>query len=147
VTRRQAAYPWLILREPERERLVMDVASWLRSLGLEQYEAAFRDNAISEKVLPGLTAEDLKDLGVSIVGHRRVLLDAIADLRSETKAEPVASEPPALACEAGIGSQRNLGADVPGANPTVSGRLTRAPATALPRRLRKTPARSETAGA
>ena len=60
----------------------MDVAVWLRSLGLEQYEAAFRENAINEKVLPRLTAEDLKDLGVTIVGHRRVLLDAIADLGS-----------------------------------------------------------------
>ena len=73
----------------------MDVASWLQSLGLEQYEAAFRDNAITEKVLPKLTAEDLKDLGVSIVGHRRVLLDAISDLRTEAKAEPGLSEPPA----------------------------------------------------
>src|SRR5580700_377237 len=73
----------------------MDLAVWLRSLGLEQYEAVFRENAITEKVLPRLTAEDLKDLGVSIVGHRRVLLDAIADLRSETKAEPAPSEPPA----------------------------------------------------
>ena len=41
------------------------------SLGLEQYEAAFRENAIDGKVLPRLTAEDLKDLGVVIVGHRR----------------------------------------------------------------------------
>jgi hypothetical protein len=49
----------------------MDVGSWLRKLGLEQYEAAFRENAISEKVLPHLTAEDLKDLGVGMVGHRR----------------------------------------------------------------------------
>ena len=70
----------------------MDVVVWLRSLGLEQYEAAFRENAISEKVLPKLTAEDLKDLGVSIVGHRRVLLDAIAELRSETKAEQAPPE-------------------------------------------------------
>jgi len=70
----------------------MDVASWLRSIGLEQYEAVFRDNAISEKVLPRLTAEDLKDLGVSIVGHRRVLLDAITDLRSGTKAEQAPPE-------------------------------------------------------
>ncbi len=49
----------------------MDVVSWLRSLGLEQDEAAFRENAITEKLLPSLTAEDLKDLGVFIVGHRR----------------------------------------------------------------------------
>src|SRR5690348_376675 len=65
----------------------MDVEGWLRRLGLEQYEAAFRENAISEKVLPNLTAEDLRDLGVGMVGHRRMLLDAIAALRAE------ASEP------------------------------------------------------
>ena len=69
----------------------MDLAVWLRSLGLEQYEAVFRENAITEKVLPRLTAEDLKDLGVSIVGHRRVLLDAITDLRSDTNATPAPS--------------------------------------------------------
>jgi hypothetical protein len=45
---------------------------WLRSLGLGKYEAAFRENEITEKVLPNLTAEDLKDLGISIVCHRRV---------------------------------------------------------------------------
>ena len=45
------------------------------------YEAAFRENEINEKVLPSLTAEDLKDLGVVIVGHRRMLLDAIEILR------------------------------------------------------------------
>ncbi|HKF09090.1 MAG TPA: adenylate/guanylate cyclase domain-containing protein, partial [Xanthobacteraceae bacterium] len=61
----------------------MDIVVWLRSLGLEQYEAAFRDNEIDETVLPNLTAEDLKDLGVSVVGHRRKLLDAIAALRTE----------------------------------------------------------------
>ena len=46
-------------------------------------------------VLPKLTAEDLKDFGVTAVGHRRKLLEAIAELRSETKAEPVLSEPSA----------------------------------------------------
>ena len=70
----------------------MDVVVWLRSIGLEQYEAVFRENAISEKVLPRLTAEDLKDLGVSIVGHRRVLLDVITDLRSGTKTEQASPE-------------------------------------------------------
>ena len=64
----------------------MDVGCWLRSLGLDQYEAAFRENAIEETVLPSLTAEDLKDLGVSIVGHRRKLLDAIAALRADANA-------------------------------------------------------------
>ncbi len=58
----------------------MDVAAWLRGLGLERYEQAFRDNEIDEKVLSSLTAEDLKDLGVTLVGHRRRLLDAIVTL-------------------------------------------------------------------
>jgi hypothetical protein len=61
----------------------MDIAAWLRGLGLEQYEPAFRANEIDERVLPSLTAEDLKDLGVSLVGHRRRLLEAIAALGTE----------------------------------------------------------------
>jgi class 3 adenylate cyclase/predicted ATPase len=65
----------------------MDIVVWLRSLGLGRYEAAFRDNEIDETVLPSLTAEDLKDLGVSIVGHRRKLLDAIAALRTDVGAK------------------------------------------------------------
>jgi class 3 adenylate cyclase len=62
----------------------MDVVVWLRGLGLGKYEAAFRENEIDEAVLPNLTAEDLKDLGVGIVGHRRKLLEAIAALRADT---------------------------------------------------------------
>jgi len=58
----------------------MDLAEWLRALGLEQYEDAFRDNEIDWKVLPSLTADDLKEIGVVPVGHRRRLLDAIAAL-------------------------------------------------------------------
>src|SRR5467141_3475937 len=62
----------------------MDICAWLRGLGLERYEQAFRENAIDEAILPKLTAEDLRDLGVTAVGHRRILLDAIAALRAET---------------------------------------------------------------
>src|SRR6201993_1458012 len=62
---------------------LMDVGGWLRRLGLEQYEAAFRENKIDDTILPSLTTEDLKELGVGSVGHRRKLLDAIADLRAE----------------------------------------------------------------
>jgi hypothetical protein len=65
----------------------MDVEAWLRSLGLEQYEAAFRDNKIDGDILPKLTAEDLKDLGVILVGDRRRLLEAIAVLRAKTPTE------------------------------------------------------------
>ena len=61
----------------------MDVVVWLRSLGLGKYEAVFRENEIDETVLPGLTAEDLKELGVAALGHRRKLLEAIAALRTD----------------------------------------------------------------
>ena len=59
----------------------MDVVVWLRSLGLGKYEAAFRENEIDETVLPILTEEHLKQLGVTALGHRVKLLDAIAALR------------------------------------------------------------------
>ena len=61
----------------------MDIGGWLRRLGLEQYEVAFRENNIDSTILPSLTTEDLKELGVGSVGHRRKLLDAIAALRAE----------------------------------------------------------------
>lgn len=64
----------------------MDVGSWLRGLGLGEYEAAFRESKIDDTVLPSLTAEDLKELGVGFVGHRRKLLEAIAALRAEATA-------------------------------------------------------------
>ena len=58
-----------------------------------KYEAAFRENEINEKVLPNLTAEDLKDMGVSIVGHRRALLDAITALRTDATAKGLPEAP------------------------------------------------------
>ena len=58
----------------------MDVAAWLRDLKLERYVPAFRDNDIDAEVLLKLTAEDLISIGVTSVGHRRKLLDAIAGL-------------------------------------------------------------------
>jgi class 3 adenylate cyclase/tetratricopeptide (TPR) repeat protein len=60
----------------------MDVADWLRTLNLSQYEAAFRGNSVGMDVLPSLTADDLKDLGVNAIGDRRRLLNAIVALRS-----------------------------------------------------------------
>ena len=49
---------------------------------------------IDETILPKLTAEDLKDLGVTAVGHRRKLLDAIALLRADASAKPTPPEAP-----------------------------------------------------
>ena len=68
----------------------VDILAWLRELGLERYEQAFRENEIAADILPKLTADDLKDIGVTIVGHRRKLLEAIAALAE-----------PALARQAG----------------------------------------------
>jgi class 3 adenylate cyclase/predicted ATPase len=70
----------------------MDVAAWLQSLGLERYVLAFRENRIEADLLPSLTVEDLKDLGVTLVGDRRRLLDAIAALGA---AVPAATATPA----------------------------------------------------
>jgi class 3 adenylate cyclase/tRNA A37 threonylcarbamoyladenosine biosynthesis protein TsaE len=66
----------------------MDIVVWLRSLGLQRYEAAFRENEIDETVLPSLTEEHLKQLGVTALGHRVKLLDAIAALRSDATDKP-----------------------------------------------------------
>jgi class 3 adenylate cyclase/tetratricopeptide (TPR) repeat protein len=65
----------------------MDVVVWLRGLGLAKYEAAFRENEIDETVLPSLTHENLKELGVTALGHRVKLLDAIAALRTDAGAK------------------------------------------------------------
>jgi class 3 adenylate cyclase len=74
----------------------MDIGAWLRRLGLERYEAAFRDNEIDRSALPRLTAEDLKDLGVVLGSHRRKLLEAIAALgETEAAEERVAAVPAA----------------------------------------------------
>jgi class 3 adenylate cyclase/tetratricopeptide (TPR) repeat protein len=62
----------------------MDVVAWLRGLGLERYAPAFRDNDIDGDLLRRLTAEDLRELGVTSVGHRRRLLDAIAAFDAST---------------------------------------------------------------
>ena len=70
----------------------MDIVVWLRSLGLGKYEAAFRENDIDETVLPGLTHETLKELGVASIGHRVKLLDAIAALRNEAGAQGPSSD-------------------------------------------------------
>ena len=64
----------------------MDIVVWLRGLGLGKYEAAFRENEIDETVLPSLTHETPKELGVAAVGHRLKLLDAIA-LRSDASGQ------------------------------------------------------------
>jgi class 3 adenylate cyclase/tetratricopeptide (TPR) repeat protein len=77
----------------------MDLAEWLCGLGLEQYVPAFRANDIDEEVLRRLTGEDLRELGVTSIGHRRRLLDAIAAL-DRAEAPPAPTPVPIAASEA-----------------------------------------------
>lgn len=79
----------------------MTIAEWLSGLGLEQYGEAFEKNAVDFAILPHLTSEDLREIGVVPVGHRRLLLDAIAGLGQK------ASSPlPAKATVSGEGERR-----------------------------------------
>ena len=71
----------------------MDIADWLRRLGLDQYERAFRDNDVDTETLPSLTADDLRELGVTSLGHRKKLLSAIATLSPKSDRD-VSGEPP-----------------------------------------------------
>jgi class 3 adenylate cyclase/predicted ATPase len=85
----------------------VDIVEWLRGLGLEQYAPAFRDNDIDGEVLRGLTADDLRELGVASIGHRRRLLDAIARLvDSQRSAE--ASLAPSAAMVSSDAERRQL---------------------------------------
>jgi class 3 adenylate cyclase len=93
----------------------MDIGAWLRNLGLEQYEPAFRDNAIDAETLSMLTADDLRELGVAAIGHRKKLLAAIAALgaagpasipRAETIDVP--TQPLLILAAPSRGEQRHL---------------------------------------
>src|SRR5262245_43705681 len=70
---------------------MQQVADWLQKLGLGQYAQRFAENDISFAVLPDLTDQDLKEIGVSL-GHRRQLLRAIAELSSSEKDHPKAAD-------------------------------------------------------
>ena len=70
----------------------MDVAVWLRGLGLEQYETLFRENDIDAEVLGDLTDGDLEKIGVSL-GHRKRLVKAVAALAGPAPAPAAAATP------------------------------------------------------
>ena len=72
----------------------LHIGEWLRGLGLQAYEQTFRDNGIDLEVLSRLTVDDLKEIGVQAVGHRRKILDAISRLPAdpETARAPVSAE-------------------------------------------------------
>jgi SAM domain (Sterile alpha motif) len=83
----------------------MDVAVWLRSLGLEQYEALFRENDIDAEVLGDLTDADLEKLGISL-GHRKRLIRAIAGLASNLAPSPPRGPSPVFPASANAGRRR-----------------------------------------
>src|SRR5262249_24771837 len=69
--------------------MAFDLDSWLRGIGLGQYAELFRTNDIDAELLPRLTGDDLKDMGVASVGHRKKLRGAAGPL-----APPPAAPPP-----------------------------------------------------
>jgi class 3 adenylate cyclase/predicted ATPase len=86
----------------------MKVADWLKCLGLEQYEPAFRAHDVDALLLPNLTSADLNELGIGVVGHRRKLLDAIAALRDDAAQlkAPRGGEEPGGAAAVESGAER-----------------------------------------
>ena len=87
-----------------------DLESWLRGLGLDQYAGAFRDNDIDGEVLCTLTSDDLREIGVASVGHRRKILDAAARRAGQRGAAPSAApaEVPPSAAPAPTAERRQL---------------------------------------
>ena len=74
-------------------RVNADVDAWLEEIGLSQYAETFRSNAIDGNLLYGLTNDDLREMGVMALGHRKRLLDAITALRATADGGLVASGP------------------------------------------------------
>ena len=76
--------------------MILDIDSWLRGIGLDQYTELFRANDIDGGLLGRLTGDDLKEIGVASLGHRKQLLEAIAALGAVAEAPsptPVAATP------------------------------------------------------
>src|ERR1700749_2629884 len=71
---------------------MQQIADWLQKLGLGQYAQSFAENDINFSILPDLTDQDLKELGVLSLGHRRQLLRAITEVKGGDTATPT---PPA----------------------------------------------------
>jgi class 3 adenylate cyclase len=74
---------------------MQQIADWLKTLGLSEYAERFTENGIDVSVLCHLTDQDLKDIGV-LLGHRRKMLAAIAELPGAVQAKPQPA--PAIEC-------------------------------------------------
>ena len=88
---------------------MQQVADWLQKLGLGQYAQRFAENDINFAILFDLTDQDLKDLGVASLGHRRLLLRTIAELKgSETAASKPVAEPVAPSAQRDTAERRQV---------------------------------------
>jgi hypothetical protein len=74
----------------------LDIDGWLRRIGLTQYAEMFRANDIDGELLRRMTNDDLKDVGVVSFGHRKKLLEAIAELGGAPAVPPAALTMPTL---------------------------------------------------
>ena len=66
---------------------MQQIADWLKKLGMSEYAERFAENRIDFSILPDLTDQDLKDLGI-VLGDRRKMLRAIANLEATEKSTP-----------------------------------------------------------
>jgi len=90
---------------------MQQIADWLEKLGLGQYTQRFAENDIDIDILGDLTDQDLEKIGVGLLGHRRKLLRAIANLKGGeqiTPAAPVAAAPPATPRAADTAERRQV---------------------------------------
>jgi class 3 adenylate cyclase/tetratricopeptide (TPR) repeat protein len=71
-----------------------DVSTWLAELGLAQYASLFVENHVDAKLLPTLTDNDLRELGVTSFGHRKKMLQAIACLNAPPSEPPLSAPSP-----------------------------------------------------
>src|SRR5262249_59335443 len=87
---------------------MQQIAEWLEKLGMSEYAQRFAENRIDVSVLPDLTDQDLKDLGV-VLGDRRKILRAIAEFKSiETAALTVSMEAVAIGPSADAAERRQI---------------------------------------
>ncbi len=76
------------------------IREWLEGLGLGDHAEAFKENVIRLHLLPSLTDEDLREIGVAKLGHRKELLKAISALSAQYTTEAETPAPQVMVSEA-----------------------------------------------
>jgi hypothetical protein len=88
------AYHYMEAKRRHSHLLNDGVKGWLQGLGLSKYAEQFEEHEVDQEVLPLLTFDDLKEMGVMAVGSRRKLFDAIQQLARSLMLK--ADQPPAF---------------------------------------------------